>query len=125
MGFGAGVLIRGVAFDLVEDSYDLAGGGNAVGLGLIAGCATFSAGNYLISRMGGSQRKDPTGPGGDHGEGDGEGALGIVLGSVLDGIPESMVIGLTLVAASRSGSPIWPRSSSRTSPKGSRRRRAC
>jgi ZIP family zinc transporter len=40
MGFGAGVLISAVAFDLVEDSYELAGGGRAVGLGLIAGCAT-------------------------------------------------------------------------------------
>ena len=29
MGFGAGVLISAVAFDLVEDSYDLAGGGRA------------------------------------------------------------------------------------------------
>jgi zinc transporter, ZIP family len=97
MGFGAGVLISAVAFDLVEDSYDLAGGGKAVGFGLLAGCATFSVGNYLIARMGGSQRKDPTGPGG------GDGALGIVLGSVLDGIPESMVIGLTLVGGESLG----------------------
>jgi ZIP family zinc transporter len=99
MGFGAGVLISAVAFDLVEDSYDLAGGGRAVGLGLIAGCATFSVGNFLIAKLGGSQRKDPTGPGGE----DGEGALGIVLGSVLDGIPESMVIGLTLVGGASLG----------------------
>ena len=99
MGFGAGVLISAVAFDLVEDSYDLAGGGKAVGFGLIAGCATFSVGNYLIARMGGAQRKDPTGPGG----GEKEGALGIVLGSVLDGIPESMVIGLSLVGGESLG----------------------
>ena len=96
MGFGAGVLISAVAFDLVEDSYDLAGGGRAVGFGLIAGCATFAVGNLLIAKLGGSQRKDPTGPGDGEGGGDGGGALGIVLGSVLDGIPESMVIGLTI-----------------------------
>ena len=95
MGFGAGVLISAVAFDLVEDSYDLAGGGRAVGFGLIAGCATFAVGNLLIGKLGGSQRKDPTGPGEGDGGGDSGGALGIVLGSVLDGIPESMVIGLT------------------------------
>ena len=99
MGFGAGVLISAVAFDLVEDSYDLAGGGRAVGFGLLAGCATFAVGNFLIARMGGSQRKDPTGPG----EGAQAGALGIVLGSVLDGIPESMVIGLTLVGGQSPG----------------------
>jgi len=99
MGFGAGVLISAVAFDLVEDSYDLAGGGRAVGLGLIAGCATFAMGNFLIARLGGSQRKDPTGPG----EADGAGPRGIVLGSVLDGVPESMVIGLTLVGGQSLG----------------------
>jgi len=99
MGFGAGVLISAVAFDLVEDSYDLAGGGRAVGFGLLAGCATFAVGNFLIARMGGSQRKDPTGPG----EAAQAGALGIVLGSVLDGIPESMVIGLTLVGGQSPG----------------------
>jgi len=99
MGFGAGVLISAVAFDLVEDSYDLAGGGAAVGLGLITGCAVFSVGNYLIGKMGGSQRKDPTGPGGD----DGDNGLAIVLGTVLDGVPESMVIGLTLVGGESLG----------------------
>ncbi|HTN80764.1 MAG TPA: hypothetical protein VMK16_13885 [Acidimicrobiales bacterium] len=99
MGFGAGVLISAVAFDLVEDSYDLAGGGRAVGFGLLAGCATFAVGNFLIARMGGSQRKDPTGPG----EAAQAGALGIVLGSVLDGIPESMVIGLTLIGGQSLG----------------------
>jgi ZIP family zinc transporter len=104
MGFGAGVLISAVAFDLVEDSFDLADGGGVVAVGLLAGCLTFSAGNYLIGKMGGSQRKDPTGvmPGDSQGE-SGEGALAIVLGTVLDGIPESMVIGLTLVGGESIG----------------------
>src|SRR5262249_45650212 len=99
MGFGAGVLISAIAFDLVEDSYDLAGGGAPVGLGLLAGCAVFSVGNFLIARMGGSQRKDPTGPGGT----EGENGLAIVVGTVLDGVPESMVIGLTLVGGQSLG----------------------
>ena len=42
--------------------------------------------------MGGGARKDPTGVG-DEG---GSSSLSIVLGSVLDGVPESMVIGLTI-----------------------------
>jgi ZIP family zinc transporter len=101
MGFGAGVLISAVAFDLVEDSYELAGGGAVVGLGLLAGCLTFSAGNYVIGKMGGSRRKShkgvtPTGS-------EGEGGLAIVLGTVLDGVPESMVIGLTLVGGESIG----------------------
>ncbi len=88
-----------MAFDLVEDSYDLAGGGPGVGLGLLAGCAVFSVGNYAISRMGARGRKDPTGPE----EGDGSNGLAIVLGTVLDGVPESMVIGLTLVGGQSLG----------------------
>jgi ZIP family zinc transporter len=44
----------------------------------------------LIDRLGGGKRKDA-----DGGQQSGS-ALGIVLGSVLDGIPESMVIGLTI-----------------------------
>ena len=44
----------------------------------------------MIGRLGGSQRKDP-----DGGQ-EGDSPLAIVLGTVLDGIPESMVIGLTI-----------------------------
>ena len=50
----------------------------------------FFGGDWLIDRYGGSDRKDA---GGDQGSGS---ALAIVLGTVLDGIPESMVIGLTI-----------------------------
>jgi zinc transporter, ZIP family len=44
----------------------------------------------LLSRRGGGERKDSTGA-----QADGS-ALAIVLGSVLDGIPESFVLGLTV-----------------------------
>jgi ZIP family zinc transporter len=57
--------------------------------GLFAGCAVFFGGDWLIDRSG-SERKDATG-----GQESGS-ALAIVLGTVLDGIPESMVIGLTI-----------------------------
>jgi zinc transporter, ZIP family len=90
MGFGAGVLISALSFDLVEEAVDKSTGhGWAVG-GLFAGCLVFFFGDRLIDRIGGGDRKDATG---DQGSGN---ALGIVLGSVLDGIPESMVIGLTI-----------------------------
>jgi ZIP family zinc transporter len=91
MAFGSGVLISAVSFELVQESFDLAGGGGRVVFGLISGCLVFFVGNELIGRVGGDDRKDPTG---EQASGSG---LGIVLGSVLDGVPESMVIGLTLV----------------------------
>jgi len=90
MAFGSGVLISAVAYELIQESFDLAGGGGVV-LGLFSGCLVFFFGNEWIGRMGGAGRKRPTGP-----EESGNG-LGIVLGAVLDGVPESMVIGLTLI----------------------------
>jgi ZIP family zinc transporter len=90
MGFGSGVLISAVAFDLVQEAFDKSSGHGWVAGGLFAGCLVFFGGDWLIGRLGGSQRKDPSG------EQEGGSSLSIVLGSVLDGIPESMVIGLTI-----------------------------
>jgi ZIP family zinc transporter len=90
MAFGSGVLISAVAFDLMEEAAEKASGHGGAIAGIFAGCAVFFGGDWLIDHMGGSKRKDPTGS-----QGSGS-ALAIVLGSVLDGIPESMVIGLTI-----------------------------
>jgi zinc transporter, ZIP family len=90
MAFGAGVLISAVAFDLVEEAAGLTSGHGAVIAGFFAGCGVFFGGDVLIDRMGGGDRKDA-----DGGQ-EGGSPLAIVLGTVLDGIPESMVIGLTI-----------------------------
>ena len=65
-------------------------GDGATLLGIFAGCGVFFGGDLLIDRAGGERRKSPHGPQQD------ESALAIVLGTVLDGIPESLVIGLTI-----------------------------
>ena len=90
MGFGAGVLISAVSFDLVEEAIGKSSGHGWVIGGLLAGCLVFFGGDQLIDRFGGSERKDATG-----GQESGS-ALSIVLGTVLDGLPESIVIGLTI-----------------------------
>ncbi len=90
MGFGAGVLISAVAFDLVEEAAGKTSGQGAVIAGIFAGCGVFFGGDWLIDRFGGADRKDATGAQ------ESGSALAIVLGTVLDGIPESMVIGLTI-----------------------------
>jgi len=97
MGFGAGVLISAVAFDLVQEAADSASGNWPLVVGMFAGCAVFAGGDWLIDRSGGGNRKDPAGA-----QKDGS-ALAIVLGSVLDGIPESMVIGLTIFEGGKVG----------------------
>lgn len=91
MAFGAGVLISAVAYDLVEEALRTSAGGGGVALGLAAGALTFYAGDLVVDRMGGDDRKRS---GGQQSAGS---ALAIVLGIVLDGIPESIVIGITLL----------------------------
>ena len=91
MGFGAGVLISALSFDLVEEAVDKGPDQWAPLLGIFAGSGVFFSGDRLISRHGGADRKDSRGA-------QEEGSpLAIVLGTVLDGIPESLVIGLTIV----------------------------
>jgi zinc transporter, ZIP family len=93
MAFGAGVLISAVAFDLTEEAIDL-GGGGAAALGLAAGALVFFAGDLVVDRRGGRAHRNAS-AGADSGQGD---PLGIVLGTLLDGIPESAAIGLTLLS---------------------------
>jgi zinc transporter, ZIP family len=91
MAFGSGVLISAVAYELVGEAFATGDGSGGVALGLFAGCAAFSVGDLLIDRLGGAQRKHS---GGAQAAGS---PLAIVLGIVLDGIPESIVIGLGLL----------------------------
>ena len=87
--FGAGVLISAVAYELVQEASRASDDG--VALGLAAGALTFYVGDWLIDRMGGDDRKSM------EGKQAGGVALGLVLGTVLDGIPESAVLGLGLL----------------------------
>jgi len=91
MAFGAGVLISAVAFELVEEAFDTSSGEGAVAVGLLAGSLVYFAGDAAIDRLGGADRKRSSGSGGA--------GLPIVLGIVLDGIPESLVLGLTVLQA--------------------------
>jgi zinc transporter, ZIP family len=73
-----------------QEAVSKAHGHGAAIAGIFAGCAVFFGGDWLIDHFGGADRKDA-----DGGQATGS-ALAIVLGTVLDGIPESMVIGLTI-----------------------------
>lgn len=91
MAFGSGVLISAVAFELVHDALESTGASEHTAYGLLAGGLTFFTGNFFIGRMGGHSRKKI---GASHGS---ELGLPILLGIVLDGIPESIVIGVSLL----------------------------
>jgi ZIP family zinc transporter len=90
MAFGAGVLISAVAFDLVEEGFQSAGWWPVV-LGMVGGALAFYLGDAVLDRFGGDGRKR------SGGQQAGGAALAIVLGAVLDGIPESAAVGVTLL----------------------------
>ncbi len=90
MGFGAGVLIAALSVDLAADAFERTNG-FVLGLGLAAGGVAFFVGDLLLDRYGGDQRKSMMG---EQAQG---GPLAIVLGIVLDGIPESAAIGVALI----------------------------
>jgi zinc transporter, ZIP family len=91
MGFGAGVLISAVAYELVDEAVEAAEGSGRVAVGLAAGALAFYLGDLYIDRRGGGQRKRSSG------RQAGGSAQAIVLGTVLDGIPEGIVIGVSLI----------------------------
>jgi ZIP family zinc transporter len=88
MGFGAGALISAVAFDLTEEAFAL-GGTAPTALGLAAGGLTFFVGDLLLERA--AERS------GGKGRRSSGGGLAIVLGALLDGLPESIVLGASLL----------------------------
>ncbi len=90
MAFGAGAMISAVAYELVLEALET-GEVWTVVIGLAAGSLTFYFGNALIERSGGKGRKRTTG---EQAEGS---PLAIVLGAALDGVPESIIIGLSLL----------------------------
>jgi zinc transporter, ZIP family len=90
MALGTGLLIGSVAYELVDDALEHQAVA-WVALMVLVGAAVFTLGDWLLDRRGGDHRKDAAGA-----QADGS-PLAIVLGSVLDGIPESFVLGLTVL----------------------------
>jgi ZIP family zinc transporter len=84
MALGTGLLIGSVSFELIDDAVRTAAVAE-VGLFTLIGAAVFTAGTWWLVR-----------PGRESGE-ESSSALAIVFGSVLDGIPESFVLGLTVL----------------------------
>jgi ZIP family zinc transporter len=97
MAFGAGVLVSAVSFELVEEAVIGADRLGPVAFGFFTGTGVFTVGDWLISRAGYRDRKDISG-GAPSASG-----LTIVLGTVLDGVPESAVLGLTLLTTGEIG----------------------
>jgi zinc transporter, ZIP family len=80
-GFGAGAMISAIAFDLVPEAEAHIDEWQTV-LWMLIGVATFLAGDWLVEKKFGT-----AGAGA---------AMGIVVGSVVDGVPESLIFGIQI-----------------------------
>ncbi|EYD78250.1 putative integral membrane protein [Rubellimicrobium mesophilum DSM 19309] len=98
MAFGCGVLISAVAYDLILEGFELASF-RPILIGTVVGSLAYTGANWLVSqgavtdkarhrKRSGEQQTDA---------GDG-GGLAIAVGSLLDGIPESVVLGVGLLS---------------------------
>ncbi len=101
MAFGAGVLISALAFDLVDEA-ESSGGLGATVIGFLAGASVYVAANQLFARRGAAHRKRSGDQQPSEDEHNGSGAA-IAVGALLDGVPESVVLGLSLLAGNGVG----------------------
>ncbi len=81
-GFGAGAMLAAISFDLLPESEGLDGW--ELGTWMLVGVALFLVGDRIVEARFGT---DGVG-----------GAMGIVVGSVVDGVPESAILGIQLAA---------------------------
>lgn len=95
MAFGSGVLISALSFELMDEAFRR-GGFDSTAAGFLAGAAAFTAANWALARYGARHRKRSNGQQPSEADDAGSG-LAIAVGSLLDGVPESVVIGLSLL----------------------------
>lgn len=85
MGFGSGAIISSIAYELIPGS--LATGTLLMGVAFALGAVTFFLADWWIDTRGGASRKDIKGA--EEGSG-----LSIFVGSLIDAIPESAILGI-------------------------------
>jgi zinc transporter, ZIP family len=96
MAFGAGVLISAVAYELIEVAHDQ-GGMLPTAIGAAGGAGAYTLANVALARRGARHRKRSGGQQPSEGDKPGSGTA-IAVGALLDGVPESVVIGASLLS---------------------------
>ncbi|WP_193611704.1 ZIP family metal transporter [Nocardioides lijunqiniae] len=104
MAFGAGVLISALAFDLVDEA-ERTGGLLPTAVGFLGGATVYVLANVALACRGARHRKRSQDQQPSEDEQSGSGSA-IAVGALLDGVPESVVLGLTLVGGGGVGVPV-------------------
>jgi len=101
MGFGAGVLLSAVAFELIAEA-DEKGGMLPTVLGAVGGALVYTGCNVVLARRGARHRKR-SGHQQPSEQDQGGSGTALALGALLDGVPESIVIGTSLLGGGAVG----------------------
>jgi len=106
MGFGGGVLISVLAFELIDEAY-IHGGLTSSVMGFITGAVLFSTANWVLSNRGAKHRKRCSVCIEKLGEHKTEGNdLAIAIGSIIDDIPEAIIVGIALAGGVAIGKAV-------------------
>lgn len=93
--FGGGVLISVLAFDLMEEAYQQAGFG-ATAIGFLSGGAAFTVASWYLGRLNATAAQPAGEAQTPERQPKGRGTT-IAIGSLLDSVPESIVIGISVL----------------------------
>jgi ZIP family zinc transporter len=104
MAFGSGVLVSAVAFDLMAEAART-GGLGPTAAGFLGGAVVYLAANALLARRGARHRKRSRGHQPSEDQQQGSGAA-IAIGALLDGVPESVVLGVGLIGGGAVSLPV-------------------
>ena len=98
MAFGSGVLVAALAFSLIQEAFELSRSLSPVIVGFILGGIAYTLANYYLTKRSSDHiRRRKRSHGENAGGGKNTSGLSLLVGSVMDNIPENMALGISLV----------------------------